>query len=74
MNIRDFIFGKGSSVAKSKQKVLNKAEKELNYLDKAETPATREVKAQTGAESDIDKSKKRVAKTAREKLRAMAGL
>jgi len=65
-------MGAKSSISKEKRKLFKKADEEIQYMQGAETPATKDIKRQTGAESDIDKAIRERAKRAREALAVMA--
>jgi hypothetical protein len=61
------LYGK-SSVPAKKRKIFEQAEKDIQYMQGAETAATKDVKRQTGAESDIDKAIRARARKARKDL------
>jgi hypothetical protein len=62
-------MGAKSPVPKRKQRVLKKAEKELDRLESYKTERTRTIERATGMKSDIEKRKQEVARQARKKLR-----
>lgn len=62
------LLGIKNPVPKRKRKILTKAEKEIDKLEKSKTARTRAVEQATGVASDIEKKKRRVARRARQTL------
>lgn len=61
-------IGPKNPVPKRKRKVLKKAEKELDRLDKQKTARTKAIEESTGVPSDIENKKRAVARRARQTL------
>lgn len=62
------LLGIKNPVPKRKRKILTKAEKEIDKLEKSKTARTRAVEQATGVASDVEKKKRRVARRARQTL------
>jgi predicted nucleic acid-binding Zn-ribbon protein len=60
--------GRVNPIPKRKRKILKRAEKELDKLEKQKTARTQAVEKATGVESDITKRKRDVARKARRSL------
>ncbi len=63
--------GAKNPIPKKKRKVIKQAEKDIDKLEKLETPRSKSIEESSGVASDITKAKRDRAKRARRQLMAM---
>lgn len=58
-------------IPKRKRQIIEKAEKDIDRMEKYKTERSRDIERRTGVPSDLEKKKKEIAKKARKTLLSM---